>query len=582
MPFMLGKSRPVASPIPPKLHPGPWPITDFDDPKAVDVRLIGPGGQSVVLMAGVGGTSPVSVFPFLAFDDEAAATLPADSPFGGGTYRPTGPGTLADFDTTTADGAWTLRVASASGRATINNGWELTLQTVANGPPVNAVPGAQTMLEDGVLVFSAATNNPITVSDPDAGTDPVRVTLAATAGALTLAGTANLTVSGNGTATVVLTGAVADINAALDGAHYAPPADFNGPVTVTVTTDDQGHNGPDGPKTDQDAVVVTVRDVNDPPTFTPAGDPPGSVEDGGPQTVLGFATAISAGPANEAGQALTFDVSVVATTDTLAFAAAPAVDPATGALTYQAAAGTVGTATVRVVLRDNGGTADGGLDASLARTFAISVTPAPVTAHAADASAVRPAAGSVNAVFIVTLSHPSTETVLVDYVTVNGTAVAGVDYQNAFGTLEFDPGQTSRLVVVPVLGTALADGDKTFTLALRGAAPWVLTDGPATGTVRNDLIAAAGRPLAADSGKRFSGVVGSFAATNFTRSGDFSVVIDWGDGTTSVGTVGFNADTGRWEILGTHKYGKKGTYAVQFVITNPNGKRGAATSSVLV
>jgi hypothetical protein len=28
MPFMLGKSRGVARPIPQKPHPGPWPITD--------------------------------------------------------------------------------------------------------------------------------------------------------------------------------------------------------------------------------------------------------------------------------------------------------------------------------------------------------------------------------------------------------------------------------------------------------------------------------------------------------------------------------------------------------------------------
>ena len=28
MPFMLGKTAPVARPIPKKPHPGPWPITD--------------------------------------------------------------------------------------------------------------------------------------------------------------------------------------------------------------------------------------------------------------------------------------------------------------------------------------------------------------------------------------------------------------------------------------------------------------------------------------------------------------------------------------------------------------------------
>ena len=69
----------------------------------------------------------------------------------------------------------------------------VTVANVANDPPVNIVPGAQISAEDVALVFSTGTGNRIAVSDPDAGTNPLQVTLTATNGTLTLAGTAGLT-----------------------------------------------------------------------------------------------------------------------------------------------------------------------------------------------------------------------------------------------------------------------------------------------------------------------------------------------------------------------------------------------------
>src|SRR5204862_6531415 len=53
------------------------------------------------------------------------------------------------------------------------------------------------------------------------------------------------------------------------------------------------------------------------------------------------------------------------------FTALPAIDGATGTLTYQTAANANGTATVTVVAKDNGGTANGGADTSASQTFTI-------------------------------------------------------------------------------------------------------------------------------------------------------------------------------------------------------------------
>src|SRR5262249_16530940 len=108
-------------------------------------------------------------------------------------------------------------------------------------------------------------------SDVDAGSSNVQVTLAVTNGILNLAGTTGLTVSGNGTGTVVVTGSLANINTALNGLTFQPNANYNGAANLTVTTNDQGNTGSGGALSDTDTVAITVNAVNDSPvTSRPA------------------------------------------------------------------------------------------------------------------------------------------------------------------------------------------------------------------------------------------------------------------------------------------------------------------------
>ena len=90
--------------------------------------------------------------------------------------------------------------------------------TAVNDAPVNAVPSAQTTNEDAPIVFSPANGNAILVADLDSASLTTPLTVAS--GTLTLGSTAGLAVAGNGTATVVLTGTAAQINAALSGLAY--------------------------------------------------------------------------------------------------------------------------------------------------------------------------------------------------------------------------------------------------------------------------------------------------------------------------------------------------------------------------
>ncbi len=150
---------------------------------------------------------------------------------------------------------------------------------------------------------------------------------------------------------------------------YTPAADYFGPDSFTYQASDGTLNS--NPAT----VTLTVNPVNDAPSFVKGPDQT-IVEGAGPQTVAGWATAISAGPPNEASQTLNF---LVSTDNSALFAVAPAIDPTTGTLTYTPAPNILGTATVTVRLQDSGGTANGGVDTSPPQTFPITVNDATPT-----------------------------------------------------------------------------------------------------------------------------------------------------------------------------------------------------------
>lgn len=121
------------------------------------------------------------------------------------------------------------------------------------------------------------------------------------------------------------------------------------------------------------SVAVTVTCVNDAPSFSlPASPNQSVVQDSGTHTISGFAANISAGPANESGQTLTF---VISNSNNALFSSQPDVDESSGDLTFTPASGMTGSAVVSISLMDNGGTASGGADTSGIQNFSIFVTP---------------------------------------------------------------------------------------------------------------------------------------------------------------------------------------------------------------
>ncbi|GJD94845.1 Ig-like domain-containing protein [Methylobacterium iners] len=209
------------------------------------------------------------------------------------------------------NGALALTVATSDNGNTGSGGTRSDTDTVGitvtavNDAPINTVPASQTINEDTTLTFTGATA--ITVSDVDAGAGTLTTTLSVPQGMLTLGSTSGVTVTGNGTGSVTVTGTAAQINAALNNTVYAPPANYNGAVTLTVTTSDNGNTGTGGMRSDTDTVGITVTAVNDAPVNTVPG--PQTINEDATLTFVG-ATAITVADLDAGGAALTTTLSV--------------------------------------------------------------------------------------------------------------------------------------------------------------------------------------------------------------------------------------------------------------------------------
>ena len=229
--------------------------------------------------------------------------------------------------------------------------FQISITTINDEPSFTAGPD-QTVLEDaGAQTVNAWATN-ILAGPPDEAAQILTFNVTAnTNPGLFAAGPAVDPITGNLT--------------------YTPAANVSGSADITIELMDNGGTANGGDDTSPPQTFnISVTAVNDAPSFTPGANE-NVLEDSGAQTVNGWATAVSAGPADEAGQTLTFNIT--GNTNAGLFSAGPAID-SSGNLTYTPTANTAGTATITVELMDNGGTANGGVDTSAAVNFDIVVT----------------------------------------------------------------------------------------------------------------------------------------------------------------------------------------------------------------
>ena len=105
---------------------------------------------------------------------------------------------------------------------------------------------------------------------------------------------------------------------------YAPAPDANGLATITVTAVDDGGTANGGTDTSAPRTfTITLTPVNDEPDLTTAANKT-KLEDAGAQSIGGWATAITPGPANESTQIVSF---TAAADNPGLFAVQPAIAP---------------------------------------------------------------------------------------------------------------------------------------------------------------------------------------------------------------------------------------------------------------
>ncbi|MCP4091562.1 MAG: tandem-95 repeat protein, partial [Gammaproteobacteria bacterium] len=332
----------------------------------------GSGDSENYLTPGVAGNTTTRSIPVIAQADPLTATMDED---GSPTPWSTPTITASDGDSDTL--AWSLFTAASNGSVTVSG---------SSVPPSS--PSALTYSPDSdfngldsfvVQVADADGNDTITVNvtvnavnDTPSFVKGADQTVSEDAGAQTVNGWATSISKGPADESgQTLTFNAGNNNNSLFSAQpavdasgnlaYTPAADAIGSATVTVSLSDSGG----GTDTSGDQTfTITVNAVNDTPSFVKGADQTVN-EDAGAQTVNGWATSISEGPADESGQTLTFNAG---NNNNSLFSEQPAVD-ASGNLTYTPGADACGSATVTVSLSDSGS----GADTSGDQTFTITV-----------------------------------------------------------------------------------------------------------------------------------------------------------------------------------------------------------------
>ena len=98
--------------------------------------------------------------------------------------------------------------------------------------------------------------------------------------------------------------------------------------------------------------------------------------------------------------------------------------------------------------------------------------------------------------FLLSLSEASASDITVDVATLDGTAVAGLDYTAiAPTTVTFAAGEISQVVSVPLLDDLLAEGDEDFALVLTAPTNATIATGSVTATISDNELSPCGEPV---------------------------------------------------------------------------------------
>jgi hypothetical protein len=228
--------------------------------------------------------------------------------------------------------------------------------------------------------------------------------------------------------------------------------------------------------------------------------------------------------------------------------------------------------------------------------FRIGTHPITVTIHDGDVSQAT-ATGTATASDAPLLAQPTTINLMAGQ-TFNGVVGAFTDSDplsrgNTFtATIDWGDGTTGVGRVsyegdhqFTVVGShAFRPGTHNFTVTIHEVGqPGVQLDLPGTAQVSPAPISAHGAAsLSGVEGVPLSAVVATFTdADPLAQAGDYSATIDWGDGTTSAGTV-TAAPGGGFEVVGVHAYQVQGSDAIGVTIQSNAGPVTTANTTATI
>jgi hypothetical protein len=480
------------------------------DVSAGFVSAEGNGGgnatRSVDESGGGGGGSGGSILIHAGVASLGTDTVLAEGGIGGRGSKPT-----SDNNTDQSGGnggAGRIRVEFCETLSGSTNPPASVQQLDCNHPPT-ASPDSYSISEDTPLTVGAPG---VLGNDTDDDTDALTAVLA--------------NEPSNGTLTLLGDGSF----------NYLPNPNFNG-------TDSFTYQASDGlAVSDETTVSLTVTSVNDPPSFTPGSDVMVD-EDSDAYSAL-WARDINAGATDESGQVLTF--LVTGNSKPSLFSDGPAVTP-DGTLTFSPAANANGSATITVVLQDDGGTANDGRDTSAPKSFTIAIGPindAPEANAGPDKSVAEGSStrleGSGMDVDDESLTFAWAPPTHLDDPSRPDPIYTGVDdmVENHELTVS-DPGE-------------LSDSD-TMMVTVYNVDPTV---GPISAPIEPVAV---GFQVTATAPLTDPGVLDTHTA-----------LWDWGDGTTSSGTVAPGMASG------THTYTTPGVYTLKLTVTDDDDGMGVA------
>lgn len=257
--------------------------------------------------------------------------------------------------------------AGISDNTTLN----FTTEAAPNAAPtVSGSPSDISVLED---TASNVTLSAVQFADVD--NDALTVTLTVNNGtfeSLSSAGTLTSRALSSDKKVITLAGSAANINAFLDTASnitYKSATDASGDnqALITITANDGTNNLASNP-----TVNIDITEVNDAPTLSLGSNISigGGAAAGNQQVVANFASMSSDGDANAVQSVSSYLVSEQSDANNVVTNVAINTS---GQLSYTPAQNVSGTATIAVQVKDNGGTANGGVDTSAEKTFTITV-----------------------------------------------------------------------------------------------------------------------------------------------------------------------------------------------------------------